>query len=90
MENRRKKSIADKLFFIFLFLIVGTGLFIGTKHLVKKVVLKIAEQPTVYMVYGEDTCRGAIDARGNATTCEEAMKVPHHTEWHAHETLNKN
>lgn len=90
--NRRKRSIADKLFFLFLLLIVGTGFFVGTKLLVKKVVVKAIEMPTVYMVHGDtDTCIKAKNAQGKAISCAEAMKDGnYHIEWNAPKTLNEN
>ena len=89
--NRRKRSIVNKLFFSILFLAVFAGLLAGTKHLVKKVVIKIAEQPTVYMVHGDiDTCVKAKNVQGMHISCTEAMKDGnYHIEWNAPKTRNE-
>ena len=84
MENRRKKSIAGKLFFISLFVVV----FATATTYIMTVVIEETQTPTVYMTHGDqDTCVKAKDAQGMHISCAEAMKGAYHTEWVASKEL---
>lgn len=91
MENRKIwKIVADRIYSGFLVLCFLSLFYVGAEYLVKMVVVGILkEQSTVYMVHGDqNTCRGAIDADGNKTTCEEAMKDGNYRiEWNAPNSL---
>lgn len=91
-QNRRiKKRFIDKLYSLFVALIIIAGFFAIGQYL-GKVVVRASQVPTVYMIHGDkDTCRDAIDAQGNPTTCKEAMKDGRFNRvWVAPKTLNEN